>query len=83
MNITLPTLDTEQQTALDQLATNYDTPQEWASVLFLGLIDEQVIRNAKARGAQLIDAALQLPKEKRLNFTEQTEALYNTIATAP
>jgi hypothetical protein len=83
MNITLPTLDAEQQTALDQLATNYDTPQEWASALLLGLIDEQVLRNIDTKGRQLLEAAKQLPKDKRLDFTSQTETLLTTIASAP
>lgn len=83
MNITLPTLDTEQQTALDQLATSYDTPQEWASALLLGLIDEQVLRNIDTKGRQLLEAAKQLSKEKRLDFTTQTETLLTTIASAP
>jgi hypothetical protein len=83
MNITLPALDTEQQTALEQLADKYDTEEAWVSAVFLGIINEQVLRNIDTKGRQLLEAAKLLPKEKRLDFTSQTETLLTTIATAP
>lgn len=83
MNISLPTLDTEQTSALAQLAEKFDTPELWASTLLIRLIDEQVLRNINTKGAQMIEAAKLLPKEKRLNFTTQAETLLQTIATAP
>jgi hypothetical protein len=85
MNITLPPLDAEQQSALTQLVQlteDYKTEAEWASAVLLGLINEQVLRNINAKGAQLLEAAKQLPKEKRLDFTTQAEALLTTIATS-
>lgn len=82
MNITLPSLDAEQTVALSQLAAKFDTPELWASTVLVALIDEQVIRNINAKGAQLLEAAKQLPKEKRLDFTSQAETLLHTIAIA-
>jgi len=80
MNITLPPLDAEQTVALTQLASKLDTPELWASTVLIGLINEQVLRNINAKGAQLLEAAKQLPKEKRLDFTTQAETLLHTIA---
>ena len=83
MNITTPPLDTEQSAAITQLAAKFDTPEIWATTVLLGLIDEQVLRNINAKGAQMLEVAKQLPKEKRLDFTTQAETLLQTIATAP
>lgn len=80
MNTALPHLDAEQTTALSQLAAKFDTPELWASTVLVALIDEQVIRNINAKGAQLLEVAKQLPKEKRLDFTTQAETLLQTIA---
>lgn len=80
MNITLPPLDAEQTVALTQLASKLDTPELWASTVLVGLINEQVLRNINAKGAQLLEAAKQLPKEKRLDFTTQANTLLQTIA---
>jgi hypothetical protein len=83
MNITIPTLDAEQTSALTQLSANYKSPQEWGAALIVGLIDEQVLRNINTKGAELLEVAKSLPKEKRLDFTSKAEALLTTIATAP
>jgi hypothetical protein len=83
MNITIPPLDAEQTTALSQLAANYDSPQKWGAAVLVGLINEQVVHNIDAKGAQLLEVAKGLPKEKRLDFTAQAETLLTTIATAP
>ena len=80
MNTTLPPLDAEQTVALTQLASKLDTPELWASTVLIGLINEQVLRNINAKGAQLLKAAKQLPKEKRLDFTTQAGTLLQTIA---
>ena len=80
MNTTLPPLDAEQTVALTQLASKLDTPELWASTVLIGLVNEQVLRNINAKGAQLLEAAKQLPKEKRLDFTTQADTLLQTIA---
>ncbi len=79
LHITPPPLDEEQQVALAQLAGD-KTSENWGRDVLLGLINEQVEKNIDARGAQLIQAAKSLPKEKRLIFTAGTTELYETIA---
>jgi len=79
LSITPPPLDDEQQVALSQLAGN-KSHEEWGRDVILGLIAEQVGKNIDARGAALLEAAKALPKEKRLQFTDETTALYQAIA---
>ena len=83
MTISIPTLDAEQTSALSQLAASYDSPQKWGAAVMLGLINEQVMRNIDAKGAQLLEVAKSLSKEKRLDFTAKAETLLTSIATAP
>jgi len=82
MNITLPTLDVEQQAAFAQLAQKHASKEAWVATLIVDLINEQVLRNINDKGAQLLEAAKQLPKAKRLDFTAQAETLLTTIATS-
>ena len=83
MNISIPTLDAEQTSALSQLAASHESPQKWGAAVMLGLINEQVMRNIDAKGAQLLEVAKSLSNEKRLDFTAQAETLLTSIATAP
>jgi hypothetical protein len=82
MNITLSTLDQEQQTALTQLCANHASPEAWGSAVLLGLIDEQVIRNIDAKGLEMLAYAKTLPPAKRLDFTSQATELLVSIATS-
>lgn len=79
MTTILPPLDDEQLAALTQLRGD-DTAEDWGRDVLLGLIDEQVGKNIDARGAALLQAAKALPKEKRLQFTAETTAVYQSIA---
>lgn len=82
MNITLPTLDVEQQAQLDamlakhnqQTGQSLDTPAYLASVL-MGILNEAKRRKIEETGQKLIDAARQLSDADRLDFTNKVAAL--------
>lgn len=79
ISITLPELDSEQQTALGQLAGQV-VPQAWGETVLVGLINEQVEKNIDAKGLELLAGAKTLPKVKRLQFTVETAQRLQTIA---
>ncbi len=83
MNIIIQNLDNEQQSALEQLSAGHASSEEWGAAVLLGLIEERVNRNIDDKGAELLAQTKQLPKEKRLSFTSQTETLLTTLLTEP
>lgn len=87
MTITLPDLDTEQAAALDQLTSEYNaaaqsslTSAEYCAIVLMGSINARKMSNIDARGRQLIEAAKSLPDDKRIQFTNETAQLLQTIA---
>lgn len=87
MQITLPTLDTEQSDALAQLVSEYNasaksvlSAEEYCALVLLGSINARKMSNIDARGRQLIEAAKSLPDDKRIQFTNETAQLLQTIA---
>lgn len=85
MTITLPPLDTEQQTALNQLVGEYNsqageqlTAEEFAALVLTNVVNDRKRQNIIAKGEQLIAAAQSLPDAKRLQFTAAVEAAYVT-----
>lgn len=87
MTITLPPLDTEQQTALNQLVGEYNsqageqlTAEEFAALVLTNVVNDRKRQNIIATGEQLIAAAQSLPDAKRLQFTAAVEAAYVTAS---
>ena len=87
MTITLPPLDTEQQTALNQLVGEYNsqageqlTAEEFAALVLTNVVNDRKRQNIIAKGEQLIAAAQALPDQKRLQFTAAAEAAYVTAS---
>lgn len=87
MNLTLLPLDTEQQTALGQLVSEYNataganlTPEEFCSLVLMNAINDRKRQNIIAKGEQLLEAAQSLPDAKRLQFTAAVEAAYATTS---
>jgi hypothetical protein len=81
MTITIPPLDVEQQAAASQISESFGSVEQWAANVITGLIEERVLHNINAKGAALLEAVKQLPKEKRLDYTDRAETLLVTIAT--
>jgi len=87
MNLTLPSLDTEQQKALDDLVDLHSTAsksaltqEEYLVSVLLGVINDRKRQNIITKGEQIIAAAQSLPDEKRLQFTTTVEAAYATAS---
>ena len=87
MTITLPPLDTEQQTALNQLVGEYNsqageqlTAEEFAALVLTNVVNDRKRQNIIAKGEQLIAAAQALQDQKRLQFTAAAEAAYVTAS---
>lgn len=90
MTITLPDLDTEQAAALDQLTSEYNaaaqsslTSAEYCAIVLMGSINARKMSNIEDRGRELIEAAKTLPDAKRIEFTNETAQLLQTIAADP
>lgn len=87
MNLTLPSLDTEQQQALTDLVGSHNasadtslTNEQFLVSVLLGVINDKKRQNIIAKGEQIIAAAQSLPDEKRLQFTAAVEAAYATAS---
>lgn len=87
MNLTLPSLDTEQQQALTDLVDAHNTSaattltnDEFLVSVLMGVINDKKRRNIIAKGEQLLAAAQSLTDEKRLQFTAAVEAAYAAAA---
>lgn len=87
MNLTLPSLDIEQQQALTDLVDAHNTSantsltnDEFLVSVLLGIINDKKRQNIITKGEQLLAAAQSLPDDKRLQFTAAVEQAYNVIA---
>jgi len=87
MNLTLPSLDIEQQQALTDLVDAHNasadttlTNDEFLVGVLMGVINDKKRQNIIAKGEQIIAAAQSLPDEKRLQFTAAVEAAYATAS---
>jgi hypothetical protein len=85
MNITLPTLDVEQQAQLDAMLAKHNqetsqglTAPEYLAAVIMGILNEAKRRKIEETGRQLIDAARQLSDADRLDFTAKVAALLDT-----
>lgn len=84
MQITLPTLDTEQSDALAQLVSEYNaaakstlSAEEYCALVLLGSINARKMSNINARGRQLIEAA----KSLLLSGAEWMDTLWSAGST--
>lgn len=87
MNLTLPSLDIEQQQALTDLVDAHNasadttlTNDEFLVGVLMGVINDKKRQNIITKGEQLLAAAQSLPDDKRLQFTAAVEQAYNVIA---
>jgi hypothetical protein len=80
MNIAI-TLDTEQQSALDDLLADYNATQAapvdvetYLASVITGVVDDKVARNFETTAAALVAAAKSLSYEARLALIANVEA---------
>jgi hypothetical protein len=80
MNIAI-TLDTEQQSALDDLLADYNATQAdpvdaetYLASVITGIVDDKVARNFETTAAALVSAAKSLSYEARLALISNVQA---------
>jgi hypothetical protein len=83
MNISI-SINAEQQSALDDLLSEYNATQEapvdaetYLSAVLTGIINDRVTRNFEASANALVSAAKSLPYEARLALIADVQAQLN------